>query len=283
MKLSLSEISTVGASFAEDVEAYAAAGFDAIGIWEFKLPADDEANIALLAETASASRVACRRSRRSFRSRSPAWKARRIRDERIAALCGIVRRFAAYEPECVAVPRRPARRPHELDGTDRAWRRLQRVGAAAASRTCGRLRAVTPRQRESAAFVNSIAEALALLDEAGLDEVGILMRHLPPLGRPRRDRLVRRSPTASSASTSATGRRDRPHRPRLPERGGLAHAPSSSRALRAAAGTALSTSRSSRRPSSSGACPVDEAARRAYAAAARRSRELCDAQTVPYS
>ena len=38
MILSLSEISTVDSSFAEDVEAYAAAGFDAIGIWEFKLP-----------------------------------------------------------------------------------------------------------------------------------------------------------------------------------------------------------------------------------------------------
>src|SRR4029078_2673476 len=32
--LSLSEISTVGASFEEDVRAYAAAGFDGIGIWE---------------------------------------------------------------------------------------------------------------------------------------------------------------------------------------------------------------------------------------------------------
>ena len=30
--------------------AYAAAGFDAIGLWEFKLPADDEANLALLAQ-----------------------------------------------------------------------------------------------------------------------------------------------------------------------------------------------------------------------------------------
>ena len=45
MNLSLSAISTVSASFAEDVEAYAAAGFDAIGLWEFKLPADDSANV----------------------------------------------------------------------------------------------------------------------------------------------------------------------------------------------------------------------------------------------
>ena len=48
MKLSLSEISTVSATFEEDVAAYATAGFDGIGIWEFKLPADDAANLALL-------------------------------------------------------------------------------------------------------------------------------------------------------------------------------------------------------------------------------------------
>lgn len=50
MRTSLSEISTVGASFGDDVAAYAAAGFDGIGIWELKLPADDEANRALVRE-----------------------------------------------------------------------------------------------------------------------------------------------------------------------------------------------------------------------------------------
>ncbi|HET8812509.1 MAG TPA: hypothetical protein VFM67_07930, partial [Gaiella sp.] len=44
MKLSLSTISTVNAPFAEDVATYAAAGFDAIGLWELKLPEDDAAN-----------------------------------------------------------------------------------------------------------------------------------------------------------------------------------------------------------------------------------------------
>jgi len=34
--LSLSEISTVGASLPDDLRAYTAAGFDGIGIWEMK-------------------------------------------------------------------------------------------------------------------------------------------------------------------------------------------------------------------------------------------------------
>ena len=45
MKLSLSTISTLNASFAQDVAAYAVAGFDDIGLWEMKLPADDGAGL----------------------------------------------------------------------------------------------------------------------------------------------------------------------------------------------------------------------------------------------
>ncbi len=52
VKIALSEISTPGASFAEDVAAYAAAGFDGIGIWEFKLPeGDDDASLRVLRES----------------------------------------------------------------------------------------------------------------------------------------------------------------------------------------------------------------------------------------
>ena len=49
---SVSQVSTLGASFAEDVRAYAEAGVDGIGIWELKLAevSDDEAR-TLLAES----------------------------------------------------------------------------------------------------------------------------------------------------------------------------------------------------------------------------------------
>jgi sugar phosphate isomerase/epimerase len=52
VKIALSEISTVAASFADDVAAYRAAGFDGIGIWEFKLPdGDDDASARLVRES----------------------------------------------------------------------------------------------------------------------------------------------------------------------------------------------------------------------------------------
>ena len=66
--LSLSEISTVGASFEEDVRAYAAAGFDGIGIWEMKLGDDDAALETLRAVRSPRDELrpaSCRRSSRT--------------------------------------------------------------------------------------------------------------------------------------------------------------------------------------------------------------------------
>ena len=50
VRTSISAISTRNATFAEDVAAYAAAGVGAMGIWELKLGADDDASLALLRE-----------------------------------------------------------------------------------------------------------------------------------------------------------------------------------------------------------------------------------------
>ena len=42
-RLSVSQITTLRSSFAEDLRAYAAAGLDGIGIWELKLPQGEDA------------------------------------------------------------------------------------------------------------------------------------------------------------------------------------------------------------------------------------------------
>ena len=40
MRISISQITTVGQSFADDLDAYRAAGADGIGVWEMKLGDD---------------------------------------------------------------------------------------------------------------------------------------------------------------------------------------------------------------------------------------------------
>ena len=88
MKLALSEISTVNASFAEDVAAYAAAGFDGIGIWEFKLPDDDDAASArCCARRASASPTACPPIPSILPLAMPGMEGPADPAERIEALC----------------------------------------------------------------------------------------------------------------------------------------------------------------------------------------------------
>jgi sugar phosphate isomerase/epimerase len=175
VKLSLSEISTVSASFAEDVAAYAAAGFDGIGIWEVKLPEDDDANRALLRE-AGLGVASCVPAVPSILPIFlPGMDEPREPAERVAALCASVRRLAAYEPECVLCL------TGALGDLDPATARGMVVEGlrevAAAARGAGvrlGLEPATPRQRDSVSFVNGVADALELLDEAGLDDVGIM-------------------------------------------------------------------------------------------------------------
>jgi len=175
MKLSLSEISTPNASFEDDVRVYAAAGFDAIGIWEFKLPEDDAANRALLREAGLAVASCVPAVPSILPIFLPGMEKPSDPSERVAALVASVRRLAAYEPECVvcltgaAGDFEPARaRALVVDG-------LREVAAAAkeAGVRLG-LEPATPRQRDSVSFVNSVADALALLEEAGLADVGIM-------------------------------------------------------------------------------------------------------------
>ena len=101
MKLSLSEISTVGATFEEDVAAYSAAGFEGIGIWEFKLPEDDEANLKLLREAGLSVANCIPEVPSLLPLRLPGMEGPPDPEQRVEALCRSMRRLAAYEPESV--------------------------------------------------------------------------------------------------------------------------------------------------------------------------------------
>jgi sugar phosphate isomerase/epimerase len=86
-----------------------------------------------------------------------------------------VRRLAAYEPESVLCLTGPT---GELDA-DQARviviDGLRRIAAAA--RESGvrlGLEPIHPGQRDTVSFVNSIVGAIALLDDAGLDDVGVM-------------------------------------------------------------------------------------------------------------
>ena len=103
---SISQISTLPASFDEDLAAYAAAGLDGIGIWEMKLPEGGDAESSALV----------RASGLEARSRAgdpvdPAAAAARRADRPAGAArgpCASIHRLAAFEPQsivCLTGPR----------------------------------------------------------------------------------------------------------------------------------------------------------------------------------
>ena len=129
MTLSLSEISTVAAPFEEDVRAYAAAGFDGIGIWEMKL-GDDDADLELL-RASGLSVTNCVPNVPSILPNTVIEGPDDV-EERLESMCASVRRFARYEPDCVLCLTGPAGDRDETEARRLVIDGLQRVAAVAA-------------------------------------------------------------------------------------------------------------------------------------------------------
>jgi len=265
MKLSLSEISTVNAAFEDDVRAYAAAGFDGIGIWEMKLPGDDAANVELIRD-AGLGVASCVPTVPSILPlRIPGLEGPPEPRDRIDALCASMRRLAAYEPECVLVLTGPA-----IDSSSRSIvpAGLREVAAAAAEAGVRLgLEPAHPAQRELVSFVNRIADAVALLDDAGLDDVG-LMADTYNLWLEAPDSLA-----AVAVRITGLHVADVPQQPDrtdrvLPGEGGPRSAEHVA-ALRSAGWDGYLDVEIFSTPDGFWSLPVDEAARRAYAAIAR--------------
>jgi sugar phosphate isomerase/epimerase len=89
---------------------------------------------------------------------------------RVDALCRSVRRLAELEPECVCFLTGPGdEREVVLEGVRRVAAAAEEAGVRVA------LEPVHVSQREAFSFVNSIPDALALLEEAGTPSVGLLV------------------------------------------------------------------------------------------------------------
>jgi sugar phosphate isomerase/epimerase len=172
-RFSISQVSTLAASFADDLRAYAAAGVDGVGVWELKLGdgPDDEALEQLAASgLGSATAVPLVPSILPL----PLLPGPEDPAERIASLCASLRRLAAFGPSAVVCLTGPAgdRQPDEA-------RRIVveglRVIAREAEQAGVRL-ALEPFQREVLddwSIINTLSDAAALIDEVGSPAVGI--------------------------------------------------------------------------------------------------------------
>jgi sugar phosphate isomerase/epimerase len=163
MKASISQITTIAQSFADDLDAYRAAGAAGIGIWEMKL-GDDSLEHFRASGLESAAAVPAVPSILPL----PLMEGPADRDERVESLCAGIRRLAPFEPLCVLFLTGPGDRDRALDGIRAVADEGERAGVRVA---------LEPIQREFAEFwtiPTSLAEAAALLDEAGRPDVGLV-------------------------------------------------------------------------------------------------------------
>lgn len=162
-RVSISQITTVSASFADDLDAYRAAGADGIGIWEFKLR-EDSLERFQRSGLAGATAVPAVPSILPL----PLMEGPADPEARIEAICAGIRRLAPFDPACVLFLTGP--------GDDRAaiLEGLRAIGDEGA-RSGVRI-ALEPIQREFAhlwSIVSSLDEAAALVAESGAD-VGLM-------------------------------------------------------------------------------------------------------------
>jgi len=163
--MGICEFTTMRASFEEDLAAYRAAGVQGIGICEFKLAPDG----ARLLRESGLHATFCVPAIPSILP-LPLMPGPDEPEERIDALCASVARLAELEPECVLFLTGPGEdRRVVVEGI----RRVAAAGAASGVRVA--LEPVHSSQHETFSFVNSVPDALALLEEAGTPEVGLLL------------------------------------------------------------------------------------------------------------
>ena len=163
MRLSISQITTVTQTFADDLDAYRAAGADGVGIWEMKL-ADDSLERFRASGLGAAAAIPAVPSILPL----PLMEGPEDPAERVEAIRSGIRRLAPFEPECVLFLTGP--------GDDRATV-IEGIRAIAdEGRAQGIRVALEPIQREFLdlwSIVGSLGEAAALVDEAGAD-VGVI-------------------------------------------------------------------------------------------------------------
>jgi sugar phosphate isomerase/epimerase len=171
---SVSQVSTLTASFGDDVRTYAAAGLDAIGIWEMKLPDGEDAESL---ETFESSGLDAATAVPAVPSILPLPLLPGPADprERVEAIVASIHRLAAFGPSAVLCLTGPAgeRDPEQARAT--VVDALREIAAEA--RVAGVRVALEPFQREGIenwSLINTIGDAAGLIDEAGeSDTIGI--------------------------------------------------------------------------------------------------------------
>jgi len=165
-RVSVSQVSTLASSFADDLRDYAAAGLDGIGIWELKLgdgPDDDTLDAFRAGALGSATAVPAVPSVH----RLPLLPGPPTPRERIDAILRSLHRLAPFEPGAVLCFTGPGDRATAVAGLREIAREAESIGVHVA------LEPFQLEGIESWSIANTLTDAAQLIDEIGSPAVGI--------------------------------------------------------------------------------------------------------------
>jgi sugar phosphate isomerase/epimerase len=165
-RISVSQVSTLAAGFADDVRTYAAAGLDGIGVWELKLGdgPDDDA-VALLRESGLGSATAVPAVPSILPL--PLLPGPDDPGERTDAILRSLHRLAAFEPAAVLCFTGPGDRATALRGLREVAAEAEKLGLRVA------LEPFQAEGIESWSILNTLEDAAAVVEEIDSPALGI--------------------------------------------------------------------------------------------------------------
>lgn len=159
---SISQVSTLTASFGEDVTAYAAAGADGVGIWEMKLGVDSLAELEA-SGLGTATAVPLVPSIHPL----PLLPGPGTVRERVDALLRSLETLVPFQPAAILCFTGPGDREAAVAGVREVAREAEQLGVRLA------LEPFQGEGIESWSILNTLTDAARFIDEVGSDAVGI--------------------------------------------------------------------------------------------------------------
>jgi sugar phosphate isomerase/epimerase len=172
-RFSVSQVSTLASTFADDVDTYAAAGLDGIGIWEMKLGDGPDVEALEALDRSGLGRAVAVPAVPSILP-LPLLPGPAEPRERISTYRASIRRLAAFRPDGLVCLTGPAGDLQPAEARTIVVDALRELGAEAEQ--VGLRIALEPYQREGMedwSIVNTISEAVELIEEVGSPVIGI--------------------------------------------------------------------------------------------------------------
>lgn len=173
-RFAVSAATTYHSPFIEDLRTYPAAGVRGIGLWEYKLEGDRDAERAEQLADAGLTATFCFPLTPGIFTGNGHFAHPKDPDARLTMLCESVRRFAVYRPEAVCILAGAPQADGEPESRKRvvaAFRRVSEIAADVGVRLA--LEVISPGAAGS--MVRTIPQAADLIGDIGADNIGVLL------------------------------------------------------------------------------------------------------------